>query len=123
MIPRVMLDAYVAIQDKPMNCWDLAAAVHCHVRTSARVLSDMHKAGQLHVKEWQRSQGAHLALYAFGPGEDAPRLANLTFKERRLRSKAKVSVEERDFASARRRQLRRKIKIDPLSAAFFGGVR
>ena len=123
MIPRVMLDAYVAIQDKPMNCWDLAAAVHCHVRTSARVLSDMHKAGQLHVKEWQRSQGAHLALYAFGPGEDAPRLANLTFKERRLRSRAKVSVEERDFASARRRQLRRKIKIDPLSAAFFGGVR
>ena len=123
MIPRVARDAYVALQERPMNCWDLAAAVHCHVRTAARVLSDMHKAGQLHVKEWQRSQGKHLALYAFGPGEDAPRLANLTFKERRIRSKAKVSVEERDFASARRRQLRRKIKIDPLSAAFFGGMR
>ena len=121
MIPRVMLDAYVAIQDKPMNCWDLSEEVHCHVRTAARVLADMHRAGQLHVKEWQRRQGAHLALYAFGPGEDAPKLPNLTFKERRLRSRAKVSVEERDFASARRRQLRRKIKIDPLSAAFFGG--
>ena len=123
MIPRVMLDAYVAIQERPMNCWDLAANVHCHVRTAARVLADMHEAGQLHVKEWQRRQGAHLALYAFGPGEDAPRLSNLTFKERRLRSRAKVSVEERDFASARRRQLRRKIKVDPLTAAFFGGVR
>ncbi len=123
MIPRVMLDAYVAIQERPMDCWDLAANVHCHVRTAARVLADMHRAGQLHVKEWQRSQGAHLALYAFGPGEDAPKLPNLTFKERRLRSRAKVSVEERDFASARRRQLRRKIKIDPLTAAFFGGVR
>ncbi len=123
MIPRVAMDAYVALQDRPMNCWDLAGAVHCHVRTAARVLMDMHKAGLVHVKEWQRRQGAHLALYAFGPGEDAPRLANLTFKERRLRSRAKVSVEERDFASARRRQLRRKIKIDPLSAAFFGGVR
>jgi hypothetical protein len=35
----------------------------------------------------------------------------------------KVSVEDRDFENARRRQLRRKIKIDPLTAAFFGGVR
>lgn len=123
MIPRVALDAYVAIQERPMNCWDMAAAVHCHVRTSARVLADMRKAGLVHVKEWQRSQGVHLALYAFGPGEDAPKLPNLTDKERKARAKAKVSVEERDFASARRRQLRRKIKIDPLTAAFFGGVR
>ena len=121
MIPRVAMDAHVALQERPMNCWDLAANVHCHVRTAARVLADMHRAGQLHVKEWQRRQGAHLALYAFGPGEDAPKLPNLTDKERKARVKAKVSVEERDFASARRRQLRRKIKIDPLSAAFFGG--
>jgi hypothetical protein len=31
-----------------------------------------------------------------------------------------VSVEEKDFAAARRRQLRRKIKVDNLTAAFFG---
>jgi len=65
----------------------------------------------------------HLAVYAFGPGEDAPKLPNLTDKERKARSKGKVSVEDRDFEKARRRQLRRKIKIDPLTAAFFGGVR
>jgi hypothetical protein len=83
----------------------------------------MHENGMAHVKEWQRSQGVHLAVYAFGPGEDAPKLPNLTDKERKARAKVKVSVEDRDFENARRRQLRRKIKIDPLTAAFFGGVR
>jgi len=120
VIPRVMLDAYVAIQERPMDRVALAAVVYCHVQTAARVLSDMHKAGQVHVVEWQRRRGKHLPVYAFGPGEDAPKLVPLTDKERRARVKVKVSVEERDFASARRRQLRRKIKIDPLSAAFFG---
>jgi hypothetical protein len=43
--------------------------------------------------------------------------------ERKARVKVKVSVEDRDFENARRRQLRRKIKIDPLTAAFFGGLR
>ena len=118
MIPRVMLDAYVAIQERPMDRVALAAVVYCHVQTAARVLSDMHKAGQVHVVEWQRRRGKHLPVYAFGAGEDAPKLVPLTDKERRAR--VKVSVEERDFASARRRQLRRKIKVDPLTAAFFG---
>ena len=123
MIPRVAMDAYAALQSKPMNCWDMAAAVHCHVRTSARVLREMHENGLAHVQSWQRSQGVHLAVYAFGPGEDAPKLPSLTDKERKARVKVKVSVEDRDFENARRRQLRRKIKIDPLTAAFFGGVR
>lgn len=121
MIPRVALDAYVVLQDRPMNCKDIAAEVHCHVRTASRVLREMHEDGLLHVQSWQRSQGAHLPVYAFGPGEDAPKLPSLTDKERKARVKGKVSVEDRDFENARRRQLRRKIKIDPLTAAFFGG--
>jgi hypothetical protein len=121
VIPRVALDAYVVLQDRPMNCKDMAAEVHCHVRTASRVLREMHEDGLLHVQSWQRSQGAHLPVYAFGPGEDAPKLPSLTDKERKARVKGKVSVEDRDFENARRRQLRRKIKIDPLTAAFFGG--
>lgn len=120
MIPRVSIDAYSVLQSRPMNCWDVAASVHCHVRTASRVLKEMHANGLIHVKEWQRSQGVHLAVYAFGPGEDAPKLPSLTDKERKARAKAKVSVEDRDFKSARRRQLRRKVKVDPLTAAFFG---
>jgi hypothetical protein len=123
VIPRVALDAYVVLQDRPMNCKDMAAEVHCHVRTASRVLREMHEDGLLHVQSWQRSQGAHLPVYAFGPGEDAPKLPSLTDKERKARVKGKVSVEDRDFENARRRQLRRKIKIDPLTAAFFGEVR
>jgi hypothetical protein len=123
VIPRVALDAYVVLQDRPMNCKDIAAEVHCHVRTASRVLREMHEDGLTHIHSWHRSQGAHLPVYAFGPGEDAPKLPSLTDKERKARVKGKVSVEDRDFENARRRQLRRKIKIDPLTAAFFGGVR
>ncbi len=123
MIPRVAMDAKVALQGRPMNYKDVAAEVHCHIRTASRVLREMHEDGLLHIHSWQRSQGAHLPVYAFGPGEDAPKLPSLTDKERKARVKGKVSVEDRDFENARRRQLRRKIKIDPLTAAFFGGVR
>jgi hypothetical protein len=44
----------------------------------------------------------------------------LTDKEKKDSAAKKVSVEEKDFAAARRRQLRRKIKVDTLTAAFFG---
>lgn len=121
MTPRVMLDAYVVLQDGAMDAWALSAQVHCHYRTAARVLAEMHALGLVHVREWQRRQGAHLAVYAFGAGVDAPKLAPLTDRERKARGKIGMTVEERDFANARRRQLRRKIKVDPLTAAFFGG--
>jgi hypothetical protein len=120
VIPRVLMDTRVVLQGKPMDAWQLADAVHCHFRTAGRVLAQMHKLGQVHIVRWERSQGSALPVYALGLGEDAPRPVKLTDKERKARSKAKLSVEERDFASARRRQLRRKIKVDPLTAAFFG---
>ena len=123
MIPRVMLDAYVVLQDKPMDAWALSEEVHCHFRTAGRVLVQMHQMGMAHIVRWERSQGSPLPVYAFGAGEDAVKPVKLTDKERKARSKVKLSVEERDFASARRRQLRRKIKVDPLTAAFFGGMR
>lgn len=123
MIPRVMMDTRVALQGRPMHAWQLADAVHCHFRTAGRVLAQMHKLGQVHIIRWERSQGAPLPVYALGLGDDAVRPVKLTDKERKARSKVKLSVEERDFANARRRQLRRKIKVDPLTAAFFGGMR
>lgn len=118
-----MLDAQVALQERPMDAWALSETVHCHFRTAGRVLAKMHGFGQVHIVRWERSQGSPLAVYAFGAGEDAVKPVKLTDKERKARSKTKLSVEERDFASARRRQLRRKIKVDPLTAAFFGGMR
>jgi hypothetical protein len=35
----------------------------------------------------------------------------------------KMSADDKDFLNARRRQRNRKIKIDPLTVAFFGGMR
>jgi hypothetical protein len=59
-------------------------------------------------------------VYAYGAGLDVERPEPLTDKEKKESAAKKVSVEEKDFAAARRRQLRRKIKVDVLTAAFFG---
>jgi hypothetical protein len=44
----------------------------------------------------------------------------MTMNERMKKWRAKESVEHREFRLARQRQLRKKIKRDPLVAAFYG---
>ena len=120
MTPRVFIDADEALRRQPMTAWQLSGTVFCHHRTAARVLDKMHKMGLVHIIDWKRSQGRAHAVYAHGPGEDVPMPAPLTVKERKQQMMERMSVEDKDFKAARRRQLRRKIKIDPLTAAFFG---
>ncbi len=51
-------------------------------------------------------------------------IAEQVRKAERMRKKRhKMSADDKDFLNARRRQRNRKIKIDPLTAAFFGGMR
>jgi hypothetical protein len=120
MTPRVMLDALEVLQRQPMTAWQLSGTVFCHHRTAARVLDKLHKMGQVHIVEWRRSRGSPHPVYAYGAGEDVERPEPLTDKEKKESAAKKVSVEEKDFAATRRRQLRRKIKVDVLTAAFFG---
>lgn len=110
----------MVLQGRDMSDAELSREVHCHRRTAGRVLAKMRELGMIHVVAWIRRQGCAVPVYRFGFGVDAERPAPMNNKERKLSSAKNISVEERDFANARRRQLRRRIKVDPLTAAFFG---
>lgn len=105
------------LQSQPV-CYRQAAervfSVHEHVKT---VLRKMHKAGKVHRVGWVNRR----PVFAWGPGEDVPYISiRASDAERKRISRANMSVEERDFRAARRRQQRRTIKVDPLISAFFG---
>jgi hypothetical protein len=63
----------------------------------------------------------HCTVY--GIGVDAVKPKPLTVLEKARKWKANESVEHREFRLARQRQLRRKVKRDPLVAAFYGLVK
>ena len=64
-----------------------------------------------------------LPLNALRAFEAAGRALSFTAAERMRKKRHKMSADDKDFLNARRRQRNRKIKIDPLTAAFFGGMR
>lgn len=123
MTPRVLLATMEVLQGRSVCARELAAIVFCHRRTAARMLLHLHRKGLVYITGWQRGVGPMLPIYALGVGVDVDKPAPLTALEKVRMYRARVSVEERDFAMARRRQLRRKLKVDPLTAAFFGRMK
>lgn len=109
-----------ALRDRSYTARQLCLVVHCHVRTAARTLESMRVAGLVHIESWEHSRGAPLPVFRLGFGDDAVRPPAYTNAEKMRIYRASIGVEEKDFKAARRRQLRRKIKVDPLTAAFFG---
>ena len=113
-----------AITDEPHTAMELAAMIHCHVRTSRKILSTLHEQGKVHIQEWRRVEYNNIpaAAYRYGIGSDAKRPAPLTTNERTRKWRQKEDVEKKAFRLARQRQSRRKIKRDALTAAFFGSA-
>lgn len=111
-----------AIMDKPFTAVELAGMVHCHVRTSRMIVAKLHADGKIFIQEWKKTgnNGSHVAAYRYGIGDDVPKPAPMTQAERGRKLREKEDVEKKAFRLARQRQLRRKIKRDPLTVAFFG---
>lgn len=120
MKPRVVISAYQVLRGRDMTLWDVCHEVHCHYVTAKGALRELHSAGLVHIVGWKRRQRQPEAIYSFGHGQDAPMPEPMSANERLVAWRAKMSVEDRDFLAARRRQRRRKVVIDPLTAAFFG---
>jgi len=108
----------------PLSPQQLAALVFCTLRHARRLLHLLHLKGIVHIVEWRkespRRRGPYIRVYKLGIGADAPPPPPMPVSQRAAASRARKTVEDLDFERARRRQLRRKIKIDPLTAAFFG---
>ena len=103
---------------------ELMRIIHCERRSVQRILQTLHAEGVIHIAGWMQAGASYRwrPQYVWGDGEDLPP-PPLTGRDstRRVQDyRAKMSVEDKAFADARRRQKRRVIKRDPLVAAFFG---
>lgn len=113
-----------AIMDKPLTATEVSKVIHCHVRNARAILRDLHQSGSVFIQEWHPAeyQGIPTAAYRYGIGVDAKKPMPMTSTERVQKMREKENVEKKAFRLARERQLKRKIKRDPLVAAFFGSA-
>lgn len=114
-----------AIMDKPLTATEVSKAIHCHVRSARAVLHELYKDGKVFIQEWHPAayRSIPTAAYRYGIGADAVKPKPMTSTQRVQKMREKEDVEKKAFRLARERQIKRKIKRDPLTAAFFGGVR
>lgn len=114
-----------AIMDKPLTATEVSKVIHCNVRNARAILRDLYQRNQVYIQEWHPAayQSIPTAAYRYGIGVDAVKPRPMTNTERVQRMREKEDVEKKAFRLARQRQLRRKIRRDPLTAAFFGDAR
>lgn len=113
-----------AIMDKPLTATEVSKVIHCHVRHARAILRELYRRNQVYIQEWHPAeyQSIPTAAYRYGIGVDAVKPRPMTSTERVQKMREKEDVEKKAFRLARERQLKRKIKRDPLTAAFFGSV-
>lgn len=91
----------------PMHKHQIAAVCHMAPRTANVHLTRLHKARQIHVKEYTRigeAGGAWTRVWALGPGKDARQPVALTAieKRRKRRQDPEVCIKEMMAKRAKR---------------------
>ena len=119
MKPTRLKQIEQALRKRPMTRKELAATVFLSERATEYNMKQMHERGQVYVAGWSRTSGRIARVYARGIGTDAPRPAAYSGYERVQRVRERESREDKDFRLARERGKRRRIKVDPLMAAFY----
>lgn len=114
-----------AIMDEPLTATEVSKVIHCHVRNARAILRELYLDGSVFIQEWHPAEYNDIptAAYRYGIGVDAKKPRPMTSTERVQKMREKEDVEKKAFRLARERQLKRKIKRDPLVAAFFGSVK
>ena len=106
---------------------ELTEIIFCERRSVQRELEKMHQQGLVHIAGWAKAGDSYRwrPKYQLGAGDDVPPPppTGRTSTQRVHAYRAKLSADDKDFLEARRRQKRRVIKRDPLTAAFFGGTK
>ena len=116
----VVRDRVLEVVDGVKTAPEVAAEVHSEVHHVWRVLRELKAGGHIHVVSWKPGTRRMLAIYQRGAGEDAEK----PFKSSTDRFRAmleRMTADDRDRFWVRTNTRRRKIKVDPLSKAFFGG--
>lgn len=107
----------------PLTVAEIALRLPCCLTTAYDNVRALRKAGVVRVHSYEKSGNMTTALMTLGSEPDAQKPQSFTALERMRKMRHKMSADDKDFLNARRRQRNRKIKIDPLIAAFFGGMR
>jgi hypothetical protein len=126
--PRIRPSLFIALADGVARCdRELMDIIHCDRRAVQRVLQDMHDQGLVHIAGWMPAGDSYRwrPQYRLGQGDDVdcPLPTGRTSTQRVQAYRGSLSIEDKAFKDARRRQQRRVVKRDPLVAAFFGSVK
>lgn len=105
------------LQQEPMTTMQLLARCFVHEDTIRVQLSRLHKARAIHIKEWIQNR---TILWGIGDEPDAVRRPGMTDREKYEQRKRRPAI-ERDVARNKRNARLRKLKVDRLTVAFFGG--
>lgn len=125
--PRIRPKLEIVLADGRARCdRELTSIICAERRPVQRVLEAMHKEGLLHIASWAKAGNSYRwrPMYRLGAGDDVPcpPPTGRTSTQRVQAYRDRLSADDKDFLDARRRQKRRVIKRDPLTAAFFGGI-
>ena len=126
--PRIRPSLFIALADGVARCdRELMDIIHCDRRAVQRVLQDMHDQALVHIAGWMPAGDSYRwrPQYRLGQGDDVdcPLPVGRTSTQRVQQYRGSLSIEDKAFKDARRRQQRRVVKRDPLVAAFFGSVK
>lgn len=109
------------ITQKGYTTRELADILHCTLRSSRDMLHKLKDEGSVHIQSWRRAQAnGWIAVWRYGIGVDAEKPEPLSTRARVKKCRERESIDEKEFRLARQRQLKRKVKRDPLTAAFYG---
>lgn len=125
--PRIRPKLDLVMADGRARCdRELTEIIFCNRRAVQRELEKMRQQGLVHIAGWAKAGESYRwrPKYQLGAGDDVPPPppTGRTSTQRVHAYRAKLSADDKDFLEARRRQKRRVIKRDPLTAAFFGGT-
>ena len=108
------------LQRKDMSTSELCVLVHCTQRSAQELLAKMRRKGLIYRSGWRRQPDGIAAVFRAGIGIDAPRPPRVTDTERKKKSRAKETQEDKEFRQAREKAKSIKPRRDPMIAAFYG---
>ena len=111
------------ITQKGYTAVELAELVHCTIRSSRDMIAKLRKDDKVHIQSWRKTSVTQWsAVYRYGIGVDADKPEPVSSSSRLRKHRAKEDADAKERRLTKQNQLRRKIKRDPLTAAFFGSV-
>ena len=108
------------LQRKDMSTSEICVLVHCTQRSAQELLAKMRRKNLIYRSGWRRQPDGIAAVFRAGIGVDAPKPPRASDVERKKKSRAKETQEDKEFRQAREKAKSIKPRRDPMIAAFFG---